>query len=179
LTTPELWHVESKTELLAEIGKVTIRWAALDLYLVNILAAALRNQAAAHNLIFNATGAGRQRLETFKEVIGASDFTTEERRVLIVLAKQCGRLLGERNVIVHSPLVTSITLEGKKIKWSMHRVSRSGKRVDVTVDSIRQHADDVGEVLGKIEELSEQLTERYLIAYDPELPQDLFPLVDE
>ncbi len=77
-----VWHVEQHPDLIMELGKVTVRWSALDLLLVQIMSAALKNHVAAHQLVFS-KGAGQQRFRLFERVIGASGLEEVTRKEIL------------------------------------------------------------------------------------------------
>jgi len=150
MSTSFLWHIENREPLLQEIGKVTVRWAALDLILVNILEVALKNRAAAHQIILGSNNAGAQRLDAFKDAIGASYFEQFERKKVIETANKAKSLLAIRNSIVHSPLIMSFSLKGTAIKMEPKAVSKKGtiremEKIDVHLARILQVLEDMEE----------------------------------
>ncbi|WP_421594346.1 hypothetical protein [Shinella sp. M27] len=96
MKTANLWQVEGRDGLLEDIGRVTVRWSAIDLYLLWFAELALRNREAATEIILNGSGAGRQRLEAFDRVIGASYFDEKERAELLGITGMLRSLLSER-----------------------------------------------------------------------------------
>jgi hypothetical protein len=158
MTTSSLWHIEHREKLLQEIGRVTVRWAALDMVLLKVVWLALDNRAAAYEIIFGSHNAGKQRLEAFNRVIGASKFTQEEREALLGLSADFARLLGTRNDIVHSPLVLALNVGAdKKLSFTLKSVDRDGRQKDVSEKKIHRHSKLVGQKLSELEDVVDDL----------------------
>jgi hypothetical protein len=151
MTTIELWHVEKDAELLAEIGKVTVRWGALDLLLAGLLSTLLQDPSVGHKLIFVSCRGGWQRLTKFKATVEDLELDERVKTDLLDLTREFLDLLDERNAIVHSPLVTSYKVDGKKIGLRVERLNKNGLKTSVTVDAIRAHADELGGRLALLE----------------------------
>lgn len=161
MATTDIYFLDREPDLLAEIGKVTVRWAAFDMMLVWILAVALENQAAAQKIIFQTVGAGRQRIEAFKDVIGSCRFDEEYRRSIIELANEFRTQLDERNAIIHSPLTTTVKVDGKSLRWVLQRVAKSGKPQDFSIDIVKKHVQILDKLMGELERLLEDISEKY------------------
>ncbi len=168
MVSTDVWHVEHREEVLVLYGKVSVRWAALDLLLVQILSIALSNPSAARDLIFNGASFGKNRLETFNRAIGASRFTQDEREALLALSRKTADLLSARNDIVHSPLVINLSIEGNSIVPKLTRISRQGKTTELSITKIKGHIGAIGRVLSDLESLAQDLDLRY----DPIDPDD-------
>lgn len=162
MVTTDLWHIEKNSDLIQAIGKVTVRWATLDMLLLEILSVAIENHALAVDVILTRPGAGRQRIEAFDRAIGGSRLTQLERGGLLELTGRFLKLLGERNDIVHTPLVTSIKVQGKKFAYVTEKLGRKGKRQKLSISSIDQHLKDVGEALAELERAYGALVMRYV-----------------
>lgn len=165
----DVWFAEHTPELLAEIGKVTIRWAAIDLALLDISYIALRNHDAAVAIILSGSVAGRQRLEAFNAVIAGSYFNQAERQSILKVTETLRELATKRNAIVHSPLVVSYSVRDKRtFERRLTWVDRKGKQTVVSIDDLEQHVADVGYALSKLEEIATALQEAYFPPLDPE-----------
>lgn len=169
MVSTDVWHIEHREPVLLLYGKVCVRWAALDLLLVQILSVALCNSLAARDLIFNGSSFGKNRLDAFNRAIGASRFTEEERSALLALTKKTADLLSARNDIVHAPLVISLSVKGDKIASKLTRISRQGKEHELSIEKIEAHVNAIGSVLGDLEFLAQDLD----LKYDPLDPDDL------
>jgi len=169
VVSTDIWHVEHHEEVLVLYGKVSVRWAALDLLLVQILSTALSNPSAAQDLIFNGASFGKNRLETFNRAIGASRFTQEEREALLALTKKAADLLGARNDIVHSPLVVNLSLEGNSIVPKLTRINRQRKATELSIKKIKGHIAAIGRVLSDLEDMAQELD----LKCDPIDPDDV------
>lgn len=165
MVTIDLWHIENRKELLEEIGKVTVRWAAADLLMVKIVEVITRNRQVAHDYIFKA-GFGQQRFDAFLEVIGTSCFDQPERQALYTVISTLKKLLPDRNDIVHSPLAMAIRMDGNKIKFEVQKLSRGGKQSKADLEKIKKHTLQVGDLVGKLDELTVELREKYLADAD-------------
>jgi len=161
MVSTDVWHIEHRQELLILYGKVSVRWAAIDLLLVQILRLDLGNSAAAHDLIFNTTGAGKNRIEGFNRAIGASRFEQEERRKILTATRLVTDLISARNDIIHSPLVTRLSFEGKTITPHLEKLGKSGKPKPVSIDKIEAHLAAIGRALTQLEELALELELKY------------------
>ncbi|SES38209.1 hypothetical protein SAMN03159406_03870 [Rhizobium sp. NFR03] len=144
-------------DLLAEIGKVTVRWAALDLLLFQILTCVLENAEAAHKIIFNLQGAGLQRLAAFNDTIGASALSLEERSALLDITRRCKDMIGERNDIVHSPMATHFVISADFVRQTTVRMRKDGRTSTVTVADIKKHTTKIGLILHEIEQIAHRL----------------------
>ncbi|MEZ0000943.1 hypothetical protein [Sinorhizobium fredii] len=161
MVSTDVWHIEHRQELLILYGKTSVRWAAIDLLLVQILRLDLGNSAAAHDLIFNTAGAGKNRIEVFNRAIGASRFEQEERRKILMVTRFVTDLISARNDIIHSPLVTRLSLEGRTITPRLEKVGKSGKPKPVSIGRIEAHLTAIGSVLSQLEELMLELELKY------------------
>ncbi|MCY1243659.1 hypothetical protein D9M68_412940 [compost metagenome] len=161
MVSTDVWHIEHRQELLILYGRVCVRWAAIDLLLVQILRLDLGNRAAAHDLIFNTAGAGKSRIEVFNRAIGASRFRQEERRRILTAIRFVTDLISARNDIIHSPLVTRLSLEGKTITPHLEKMGKSGKQKPVSINKIEAHLAAIGRALGELEELARELELKY------------------
>ncbi|WP_234841635.1 hypothetical protein [Sinorhizobium meliloti] len=144
--------------MLQEVGRVTIRWAEVDLLLVDLAFVILRNLEAAHQHVFQMSAAGTERLRRFDRIVGSSDLSTAERRAIMAVTERLRSLYSTRNDIVHSPIVLAYSVEGARINSRLTKISREGKQRDVSLSTIRKHADDVGQCIGKLEELATELS---------------------
>ncbi|MBY3106282.1 hypothetical protein RWK44_10440 [Rhizobium sp. 25PS6] len=169
IVSTDVWHIEHRREVLELYGKVSVRWAALDLLLVGVLSIALENRPAAHDLIFNAAGSGKTRLDAFNRAIGASRFTREERAASLELTRKAADLLSARNEIIHAPLVIGLSIDGSKITPTLNKLGRQGKEQPLAVSKIEKHVKAIGDILSKLERLAESLD----LKYDPIDPDDL------
>jgi hypothetical protein len=169
----DVFHVEQKRDLVEAIGKVTVRWASFDHMLTEIVGIVLDNRAAAVDLILTRPGAGRQRVEAFERAIGGSKLEQWERADLLELSGRASQLLAKRNDIVHSPLVTSIELEGTKFSYVIQKMTRKGERKDFDPGDINRHLEDVSLLLVDLENQFLLLAGRYV-----ELPDDVEPPED-
>lgn len=59
-------------------------------------------------------------------------------------------------------IVMAYSVEGRRIRSRLTKISREGKQRDVSLSTIRKHANDVGKCIGKLEELATELAEKYL-----------------
>ncbi|NTI03469.1 hypothetical protein G6K88_15710 [Agrobacterium rhizogenes] len=165
----DVWFAERTPELLAEIGKVTVRWAAIDLVLLDISCIALRNHDAAVAIILSGSVAGRQRLEAFNGVIAGSYFNQAERQSILKVTETLRELATKRNAIVHSPLVVSYWVRDRKtFERRLTWVDRKGKQTVVSIGDVKQHVADVGNALDMLEEIATALQEAYLTPSDLE-----------
>ncbi|WP_112602738.1 hypothetical protein ACK83U_12345 [Rhizobium sp. WW22] len=160
MVSNDLWFVEKREDLLQGIGKVTVRWAAMDLALANIATIILKNRQAALALIFRSQNAGAQRLECFKDVVGAArELDATERESLISLANEFKKLLPDRNEIVHSPRIVWFSTRDEGVALQIKGLSKSGILKDLA--DVEQHADDVGRLLGELDAIFDELHEKY------------------
>lgn len=164
MVTSNFYFIDSRKELLHEVGRVTVRWAALDLLLVEILAVVLENDIAAYQLVFRTSSFGRERLELVKDLIGGSKLDAGERESIFACISKLKTLLTERNTIVHSPLVMHFGVKGSKLTMKVQRVMRDGAQRDVTIEGIKAHVENVTATLEKLEEIQTDLAEKYQTA---------------
>lgn len=163
MISSNLWHTENHPELLQELGRVTIRWAEVDLMLVDLAFVILNgNLEAARQHVFQTAGAGTERLRQFDRIVGSSELSTEERRAIMAVTEKLRSLYSTRNDIVHSPIVMAYSVEGRRISSRLTKISREGKQRDISLTTIRKHAEEVGSCIGKMEELANELAEKYL-----------------
>lgn len=181
MLTIGLWFVEQEADILQTIGKITVRWAALDVLLASIVAIAARNDAIADDLIFGSNDAGKKRLEKFDRAIGASDFDRKERERLLAITVCLGAMLGTRNDIVHSPLNVAFTLDddGRLTKQFVkmgHRTrsAQSKRPKHFSLSSAQAHLEKLKTELNELEAMFDALSTKYNyppFAIDPvELP---------
>jgi hypothetical protein len=156
-----VWHVEQKPELIAQLGRVTVRWAALDLLLVRIAAIALRNPPAAWNIIFSANNAGQGRFRAFDRVIGASFFDEDERTAILRRTEALSQLYRVRNSLTHEPLEGTYSIDGTGLSFHLQFVSRDGGMKPVAIKEIKAHIDTVDEHLETLESILDHLLEKY------------------
>jgi hypothetical protein len=161
MVTSMVWQIEHQQELLALYGKVCVRWAALDLQMMLILATCLDNYEAARALIMDGTGAGKARIEEFNRVIGGSKLDQGERQALLDIMNRTSSLLSVRNHIVHAPLVTSYSFDGKKLRLSIKQIDRGGKQKPVSIQTIKAHLSHIGKILDELEEAGLALSSKY------------------
>jgi hypothetical protein len=163
MISSNLWHTENHPELLQELGIVTIRWAEVDLMLVDLAFVILNgNLEAARQHVFQTAGAGTERLRRFDRIVGSSELSTEERRAIMAVTERLRSLYSTRNDIVHSPIVMAYSVEGRRISSRLTKISREGKQRNISLTTIRKHAEEVGSCIGKMEELANELAEKYL-----------------
>lgn len=162
MITSDLWHVEKQQDLLQDIGCVTVRWATVDLCLLDIAFIALKNREAAVAVVLNGSGAGRQRIEAFNNVIGCSYFEEVERRSILAVTATLTKLLDQRNSIVHSPLIVAYEVRDRRISSRLTKISKRGRQTDVNRNDIIDHIRSIGEILGKLDEMIAELAEKYL-----------------
>jgi hypothetical protein len=161
LVSTNVWHIEHRQELLILYGKVSVRWAAIDLMLVDILAVELNNRAAAHALIFK-SGAGKSRFEVFKDAIGESRFDQVDRVRILSIMRSITSLMATRNDIIHAPLVTVYSIEGKKITSTLSKIDRKqGRTQPVLIRRIEDHVNAVGKLLDDLEPMAADLNMKY------------------
>lgn len=180
MLTIGLWFVEQEADILQAIGKITVRWAALDVLLASIVAIAARNDAIADDLIFGSNDAGKKRLEKFDRAIGASDFDKMERERLLAITERLGAMLGTRNDIVHSPLNVAFTLEDGRLTKQFvkmgHRTRgrQGGRPKQFSLSSAQTHLEKLKTELDELEAVFNVLSTKYNyppFAIDPvELP---------
>lgn len=161
MVTTSIWHIEQKPELIESLGRVTVRWASLDLLLVHIAAVALKNRPAAQSCIFGEYNAGQRRFTAFQDIIGASFFDQDERVAILHRMKTLRKLYKERNALTHEPLDGRVTVEGKLLKFDLVSVNREGKKKDVDVEDINKHVSQVDAELEALEGIWERLIEKY------------------
>ncbi|MDW9609413.1 hypothetical protein GOA59_32010 [Sinorhizobium meliloti] len=167
MISSNLWHTENHPKLLQELGRVTIRWAEVDLVLVDLAFVILNgNLEAARQHVFQTAGAGTERLRRFDRIVGSSELSADERRAIMAVTERLRSLYSTRNDIVHSPIVMAYSVEGRRISSRLTKISREGKQRDVSLTTIRKHAEDVGRCIGKMEELATELVEKYLQDHD-------------
>ncbi|WPE19978.1 hypothetical protein [Shinella zoogloeoides] len=147
-----MWFMDDRPELAAEIGWITIRWAALDLLLVQILGEVLRNRVAAQQIIFAEQNAGQQRFRAFERVIGTSSLDAATRKAIIDRMKQIGVLYRKRNEIVHEPFSSRLQVIDGKLHGRIIALDREGKSKDINIDDFKRHATQVDEHLTFLEE---------------------------
>lgn len=58
------------------------------------------------------------------------------------------------------PIVMAYSVEGRRISSRLTKISREGNQRDVSLTTIRKHADDFGRCIGKMGELTTELTEK-------------------
>lgn len=162
MTTTTVWHVEQHKDILELIGKVTVRWAALDLLLQDVVYIALANPAVATELIFGSTNAGKQRLEKFDRAIGGSRFSMDQRERLLEISGKFASLLGTRNDIIHSPLITTYSVENAKLRSNLLQIKRTGKASYFSSETVNRHLEQVGALLRSLEALRDEIAEEYL-----------------
>lgn len=168
MVTTRIWQVEQKPRLIEALGRVTVRWASLDLTLVDIAAVALNNLPAAQEVIFGAHNAGQRRFTAFERIICASNFDQAERTAIIGHLENLRDLYGRRNALIHEPLDGRVTMEGKTLKFDLAFVNRDGKKKDVNLEDIHQHVLQVDAELEALERIWEHLIDKY----QPEAQED-------
>lgn len=161
MTVTDLHFLDQEDEILREIGRVTTRWAFIDLQMVATLDVALGNKAAAQNIIFEKTNSGRQRFEAFKDCIGASKFEENERKELIDCINDFMPLLRRRNEIVHEPMDIGVTTRGGAVALGVQAMSRKGIRKDVDIEAIRQHVSEVDVLIDRYDGIYMALAGKY------------------
>lgn len=168
MVTMSIWRIEQKPELIEALGRVTVRWASLDLLLVHIAAIALKNLPAAQSCIFGDHNAGHRRFTAFQDIIGASFLNEDERSSILGRLKLLRTLYKQRNALTHEPLDGTLTIEGKKIILGLQFVTRSGARREVRIADIEKHVADVDAELEALETIWENLVEKYVPREDLE-----------
>ncbi len=161
MVSTSIWQVEQKPEVIAELGRVTVRWAALDLLLVRIASIALQNAPAAQSIIFCESNAGQARFRTFERIIGASFFDADERSQILALMEVLSRHYRERNALTHEPLAGGYSVQSKRLEFHLQFVSRDGKRKDVSLRDIEDHVRAVDNHLETFERIADHLFEKY------------------
>ncbi|MBN9242516.1 MAG: hypothetical protein J0I98_06965 [Mesorhizobium sp.] len=161
MVTMSVWHVEQNPKLIEELGRVTVRWAALDLLLVRIASIALKNHPAAQSVIFGESNAGQARFRAFERIIGASFFDEDERSEIIAHMKELSRHYRARNALTHEPLEGTYSIEGKRFKFRLQFVARGGGKKDAALEDIQKHVHSVDEHLEALEAILDRLFERY------------------
>lgn len=161
MVTTSVWQIEQKPELITELGRVTVRWAALDLLLVRIASIALKNVPAAQGVIFGESNAGRARFAAFERVIGASFFDEDERSEILARMKEVARIYQARNALTHEPLEGTYSAHGKSLKFRLQFVARDGKKRDAVLADIESHVRAIDEHLEALESILEFLLEKY------------------
>lgn len=161
MVTTSIWHIEGRPELVTALGRVSVRWASLDLLLVHIAAIALKNMPAAQSSIFGDHNAGRQRFTAFERIIGASFFDQKERTAILEHMAKLRSLYGRRNSLTHEPLDTRLTVEGKKLRFDLAFISRDGRTREAKLDDINRHVKEVDAELDALETIWERLVEKY------------------
>jgi len=161
MVTTSIWHIEQKPELVSALGRVTVRWASLDLILVHIASVALKNIAAAQSSIFGDHNAGQRRFTAFERIIGASFFEQDERAKILSHMARLRVLYRRRNSLIHEPLDSKITVEGQAIHFDLAFVTRDGETKTAKLEDINQHVKDVDTELEALESIWEFLIEKY------------------
>jgi len=167
--------MDGRPEIATEIGRITVRWAALDLLLVQILGTVLKNQVAAHTIIFAEQNAGQQRFQAFERVVGSSDLDTSTRKLIIDRMRQIRSLYRKRNAIVHEPLNGRFVIEGKKtLRSQVVAIDRYGKHRDISIEDFKAHAAEVDKHLSFLENISLEISPPELddVAHDTLLQDD-------
>lgn len=161
MVTTSIWHIEQKPKLIEALGRVTVRWASLDLMLVHIAAIALKNMPAAQNCIFGSHNAGLRRFTVFEQIIGASFFEQEERATILGHMARLRSLYSKRNSLTHEPLDGKLTIDGKKLRFDLAFVTREGRMREAKLDDIDRHVEEVDAELESLESVWEFLVEKY------------------
>jgi hypothetical protein len=146
--------IEANAPLMAAIGRVTVRWAAVDLQMVAILAAVLGNKPAAQSIIFGGSGAGLQRFDTFLGVIGQSRLDQPSREKVFNIVLELKSIYGERNRIAHGPLGLEVSVDGNAVSLSLTRSDRDGDPKPTSLEKVDSHLTKVGELLQRLRGLS-------------------------
>ncbi|GMB81510.1 hypothetical protein NN6n1_22930 [Shinella zoogloeoides] len=163
MTITDLHFLDQEDELLKELGRVTRRWAFIDLQLVATLDVALRNMVVAQNIIFEKTNSGRQRFETFKDCIGVSMFDENERKAIIDCINAFIPLLRVRNELIHEPMDIGVTTRGGSVALGVQAMSRKGIRRDVDIDAIRRHVSEVDVLIDRYDGIYMALAGKYRV----------------
>lgn len=161
MVTTSIWHIEQKPELVSALGRVTVRWASLDLILVHIASVALKNIAAAQSSIFGDHNAGQRRFTAFERIIGASFFEQDERAKILSHMARLRSLYSKRNSLTHEPLDGKLTIDGKKLRFDLAFVTREGETREAKLDDIHRHVAEVDIELEALESVWEFLVEKY------------------
>jgi hypothetical protein len=161
MVTTNIWQIEQKPEIIIALGRVTIRWAELDLLLVRIASVALRNTPAGHAAIFGESNAGQARFETFGRIVGASFFSEDERSTILDRLRELRKLYRARNRLTHQPLEGNYFFEQDRLRFQLQFVTRDGKRKDVILNDIECHIGAVDEHLEALEVILETLIETH------------------
>ncbi len=161
MVSTSIWHIEQKPELIAALGRVTVRWASLDLTLVQIAAVALKNMPAAQSSIFGDHNAGQRRFTAFERIIGASFFEEGERSAILDHMAKLRILYRRRNSLTHEPLDGTMTVEGQSLRFDLAFITRDGETKAVKMDEINQHVKDVDTELEALESIWDLLIEKY------------------
>lgn len=161
MVTTSIWHIEQKPELIEALGRVTVRWASLDLMLVHIAAVALKNMPAAQSCIFGNHNAGHRRFTAFEQIIGASFFEQDERATILSHMARLRSLYSKRNSLTHEPLDGKLTIDGKKLRFDLAFVTREGETREAKLDDIHRHVAEVDIELEALESVWEILVEKY------------------
>ena len=160
VTTP-VWHVEQNTQVVNLIGKVTIRWAALDVLLADLIYIDSQNYALAHDSVFGSRDAGIQRIQRVERAIGSSRFTQEERTAIFEITKKLSSIIGMRNEIIHSPLLPNFAIVGKRLQSDLVQVKRAGHQ-KFSISAVEKHLDGIATLLFDLERTVDQLSNKYL-----------------
>ncbi len=161
MVTTSIWHIEKRPDLITALGRVSVRWAALDLLLVHIASVALKNFPAAQSCIFGDQNAGQRRFTAFERIIGASFFEQEERNAILRHLEKLQSLYSRRNKLTHEPLDTRYTIEGKTIRSHLAFVSRDGEPKEAKLEDINRHVDEVDIELAALESIWGDLVMKY------------------
>ncbi len=170
IVSGELWHIENDAALVAAMGKVSIRWAAVDRWMMDILTIALGDQAEAAKIMLDTKNAGRRRLMNFDAAIERSDLGAPYQRHLIELSRRFQDLLSARNEIVHTPLVTSLEMRDSAFAFVTEKLGRGGKREKLSIAAIEKHLTDVWDVLSELQDVRGGLSMHVLNSLSP--PED-------
>jgi hypothetical protein len=162
MVSMSVWHVEQNPELITELGRVTVRWAALDLLLARIAAVALRNPPAAWSTIFDKSNAGQGRFRVFDRMIGASFFDEDERSTILRHTETLSTLYSVRNSLTHEPLEGRYSIDGKRLNFHLQFISRKGSVKAVSIEDISAHVSAVDDHLVALESVLDHLSEKYV-----------------
>lgn len=76
--------------------------------------------------------------------MSAVALSADERRAIMAVTERLRCLYSTRNDFVHSPTVMAYSVECRRINSRLTKISREGKQRDVSLSTIRKHANDVG-----------------------------------
>jgi len=173
MTITSVWFAEGHPEIVTELGRVTVRWSALDIILVEILSSVLESHEAARQIIFSNNNAGRQRFRAFQRIVGSSRLDEHTRKEIFAAMTALSALYGERNAIVHEPLQTEYSADGKRIRASIVAVDRDGKRRKVNIEKLKAHSAAVDVHLHAMDEIALRLACIHEVTFDDDPPSSI------